>query len=156
MRCREGGGERSGSLSSQRRGRARYCPAARCCRRLDTLLHLPCPHALPAFPVLFILCHQSSDNPPCETLFPSPLSEVSTVLKTGAASKKKTEKETQNYRHINFYSNGLAAFSSSFAGDQGSLPAPQPSIPQDTECWHKPKPGDLPLGILSLAGVSVR
>ena len=37
-----------------------------------------------------------------------------------------------------------------------SVPAPQPSIPQDSKCWHKLKPGDLPLRILSLAGVSVR
>lgn len=65
-------------------------------------------------------------------------------------------KKRKNYRHINFYSNRLADFSGSFAADQGSLPAPQPSIPQDTECWHKLKPGDLPLRILSLARVSVR
>lgn len=116
------------------------------------LLYFPCPNALAAFPILFILCHQSSNNQPCETLFPSLLSEVSTVLKIGATSKKKRK----NYCHINFYSNRLADFSSSFAGDQGSLPAPQPSIPQDSECWHKLKPGDLPLRILSLAGVSVR
>lgn len=127
------------------------CPAAYCCERLETLLYFPCPNALTAFPILFILCHQSSNNQLCEALFPSLLSEVSTVLKTGATSKKE-----KNYCHINFYSNRLADFSSSFARDQGSLPAPQPSIPQDSECWHKLKPADLPLRILSLAGVSVR
>lgn len=53
------------------------------------LLYFPCPNALAAFPILFTLCHQSSNNPPCETLFPSLPSEVSAVLKTGATSKKK-------------------------------------------------------------------
>lgn len=70
--------------------------------------------------------------------------------------QKQLPKKEKNYCHINFYSNLLADFPSSFAGDQGSLPAPQPSIPQDSECWHRLKPGDLPLRILSLAGVSVR
>lgn len=130
------------------------CPAAYCCERLEMLLYFPCPNALAAFTILFILCHQSSNNQPCEALFPSLFSEVTMVLKTGATSKKKKKRE--NYCHINFYSNRLADFSSSFAGDQGSLPAPQPSMPQDSECWHKLKPGDLPLRILSLVGVSVR
>lgn len=65
------------------------CPAAYCCERLEMLLYFPCPNALVAFPILFMLCHQSSNNQPCETLFPSLFSEVSTVLETGATSKKK-------------------------------------------------------------------
>lgn len=71
------------------------CPAAYCCERLEMLLYFPCPNALTAFTILFILCHQSSNNQPCEALFPSLFSEVSTVLKTGATSKKrKREKIT--------------------------------------------------------------
>lgn len=131
------------------------CPAAYCCERLEMLLYFPCPNALAAFPILFTLCHQSSNNQLCEALFPSLLSEVSSALKTGAASRG-GKKKGKNYCHINFYSNHLADFTSSFAGDQGSLPAPQPSIPQDSKCWHKLKPGDLALRILSLAGASVR
>lgn len=60
------------------------------------LLYFPCPNALAAFPILFTLCHQSSNNQLCEALFPSLLSEVSSALKTGAASRggKKKEKIT--------------------------------------------------------------
>lgn len=71
------------------------CPAAYCCERLEMLLYFPCPNALAAFPILFTLCHQSSNNQLCEALFPSLLSEVSSALKTGAASrggKKKRKK----------------------------------------------------------------
>lgn len=69
------------------------CPAAYCCERLEMLLYFPCPNALAAFPILFTLCHQSSDNQLCEALFPSLLSEVSSVLKTEATSKKKKKKK---------------------------------------------------------------
>lgn len=65
------------------------CPAAYCCERLEMLLYFPCPNALAAFPILFILCHQSHSNQLCEALLPSLLSEVSTVLKTEATSKKR-------------------------------------------------------------------
>lgn len=153
--------ERTTSLSSHKCSRAHYVP---CCLLLwevrNASLFPLCTCCLPHS--VYFVPPKQWQSPMWSTipLFPSLLSEVSTVLKTGATSKilkkKRKEKRKKNYCHINFYSNHLAHFSSSFAGDQGSLPAPQPSIPRDSECWHKLKPGDLPLSILILAGVSVR
>lgn len=156
----EGGGKEQPPLVHTSAAELIMCPAAYCCERLEMLLYFPCPNALAAFPILFILCHKMTISYVKHySLIPQPpfWGEHSPENRSNFQKKKKEmKKRKKNYCHINFYSNRLAHFCSSFAGDQGSLPAPQPSIPRDSECWHKLKPGDLPLRILSLAGVSVR
>lgn len=54
----EGGGKEQPPLVHTSAAELIMCPAAYCCERLEMLLYFPCPNALAAFPILFILCHK--------------------------------------------------------------------------------------------------